>query len=381
MCCRVPVSTDRSTVGNCREHVVGSVDCKASGGSFPLNLNLNLAVGMADRLHLKVDAYAPEVWLPSPPSASASVAAAGAVCYEPGCVLSMPDHQLRETAAASGSTTSSSFWLSRSEYCVDDPAAALFKGGGSHRHFTDHFYDQRLPTSGGGVVSLHRPLSSDPSVHQSLPAGGVCCDVSGQHAYADRFSSATNSCSDYVDLQPFQYGPPPPSSYHPWLTGDVGMPQQVPPPFGLSGCPPPGGAPYGAPPPPVELRYSPSGPWLNVKSERRSSSSATSSSVDGGAGAAYAAAQIVAASPTSFFENRSLKAEMSVAVTAGAAVECSSSCDDVVKKDDWICSALGVGLGGAGGQSDASQSSSVEQLSDAVRLHPICLYCHKKAIT
>jgi len=303
-------------------------------GSLPPDLNLLVSGAMSDRLHAEVDDYGPEVWLSS---------SASAVRYEPGCVLTLPltDHQLRRETTAE--TTSTPFWaLSRSPYGNDH--SALFRGaGGGSRQFADqHFYDQRLtPTT--AAVSLQPPSSN--CVQQ----------FSHHHAY--------DNC-EYVDLQPFQRGPPPPS-YPAWLPASAGdgcvvVNQQVP--FGLSGCPP-GSSVYG--PPPVELPYSPTA-WLHhhVKAEqRRSSSSAAESSVDGGT---FAAAGVCAPTTPTSYKDGQLKQEMLVTGT----VECSSSCDDVVRKDDWTFS----GRGGGGGQSDASQSSSVEQLSDAVCQRPVCVF-------
>jgi len=308
------------------------VDSKYNGRP-PVDL---LAGGMSDggddRRH-PAD-YGPDVW---PLSASA-------VCYEPGCVLSMPTNATDQFRPADDPpTTSTSFWLGRPSFSNDN---ALFR---SSRELPDrHFYSQRQTIP---AVSLH-PLSS--AVQPPQSTGTYCnCSHLGQHTCSDRFSS--NNC-EYLELQPFQQG----GSGYPWLPsagdGYVDMPQQVPldPRVGLSSCPP--GGLYA---PGLEVGYSPPS-WLHVKSERRSSSSAASSSFDGPP-AAGCATKIVSTSP-SFYNSRQLKQEKFVLERT------------VERSYDEFGISAGVGkderIDGRG-QSDTSPSS-VEQLSDTV-CHPVCV--------
>lgn len=293
----------------------------------------------SDRHQPQVSEYGPEVW-----PLSSSSAAAAAVCYEPGCVLSMTSNAADQFRPGDGGapSTSTSVWFSRPSIGGD---VALFRGS---REVVDrHFYEPRPATM--PTASVH-PLST--SVQPPQPTG-TCCNFS--HTY-DRFTTS-NNC-EYFDLQPFQHG-------YPWLPsaagdGCVGMA-----PFGqcvgLAGCPSSGA--YG--PSGLEVPPYTSSAWVHVKSERRSSSSATSASFDGPPTVGCAAKIVPTSSPTCR-DGRQLKREMFVT----GSVECSSydefSISADVNKDDWTTGRC---------HSDASPSS-VEQLSDVV-CHPFCtLHCH-----
>ena len=297
-----------------------------SRGSFLVNSLAAEMSGSGDRRHPEVEEFGLERWpLLSSSSAAAAAAAAAAVCYEPGCVLSMPD-QLRSATDRKDATTSSMpLWFNGPAFTDDE---AFFKASDN---FADrHFYDQQLATP----VSEY-PLST--AVQPPQPSA-ICYDFTplGQHSY-DRFPS--NNC-EYFNLQPFQHGPG-----YPWFSSSSGdaFAQQMPVSqcVGFSGCPPTSA--YGRGP---EVPYSPSA-WVHVKSERRSSSSATSSSVD-------CATKLVQTSPF-YCDDPQLKQETLVSGSVERSYdEFSVSAD--VDKDDWSAGRC---------MSDASPSS-VDQLSDAV---------------